>query len=164
MNSYTVFDVAKLVGKNPETVRRWIRSGKLRAAQSSRKDGNVVMEADLYRFLRSSGKYSALAARMLAANSMLAFTATVAGIVGGVVASRVTNKKDLEILTEDVRKTLNDKIAESKEIIGKRKNAIAELQAEIAAQEKQIEDCRIALEQLPQEEIIALEGGANVEG
>ena len=164
MNSYTVFDVAKMVGKNPETVRRWIRSGKLKAAQPSRKDGNVVTEADLYRFLRSSGKYSALAAGMLAANSMLAFTVAVAGIVGGVVASRATNKKDLEILTEDVRKTLNDKITESEELIEKRKNTIAELQAEIAAQEKQIEDCRIALEQLPQEEIIASEGGTNVTG
>lgn len=163
MRSYTVFDVAKLVGKNPETVRRWIRSGKLKAVQSSRKDGNVVLEDELYRFLRSTTKYSGLAAGMLAANSMLAFTVAVAGLVGGMVAHRATNKKDLEILAEDVRKTLKDKIAESEELIEKRRNTIAELQAEIEAQEKQIEDFRIALEQLPQEEFITLEGVANVE-
>ena len=163
MKSYTVFDVAKLVGKNPETVRRWIRSGKLKAVQSSRKDGNVVLEDELYRFLRSTTKYSGLAAGMLAANSMLAFTVAVAGLVGGMVAHRATNKKDLEILAEDVRKTLKDKIAESEELIEKRRNTITELQAEIEAQEKQIEDFRIALEQLPQEEFITLEGVTNVE-
>lgn len=163
MKSYTVFDVAKLVGKNPETVRRWIRSGKLKAAQSSRKDGNVVLEDELYRFLRSTTKYSGLAAGMLAANSMLAFTVAVAGLVGGMVAHRATNKKDLAILAEDVRKTLKDKIAESEELIEKRRNTITELQAEIEAQEKQIEDFRIALEQLPQEEFITLEGVTNVE-
>ena len=163
MKSYTVFDVAKLVGKNPETVRRWIRSGKLKAVQSSRKDGNVVLEDELYRFLRSTTKYSGLAAGMLASNSMLAFTVAVAGLVGGMVAHRATNKKDLAILAEDVRKTLKDKIAESEELIEKRRNTITELQAEIEAQEKQIEDFRIALEQLPQEEFITLEGGTNVE-
>ena len=163
MKSYTVFDVAKLVGKNPETVRRWIRSGKLKAVQSSRKDGNVVLEDELYRFLRSTTKYSGLAAGMLAANSMLAFTVAVAGLVGGMVAHRATNKKDLAILAEDVRKTLKDKIAESEEFIEKRRNTITELQAEIEAQEKQIEDFRIALEQLPQEEFITLEGVTNVE-
>ena len=163
MKSYTVFDVAKLVGKNPETVRRWIRSGKLKAVQSSRKDGNVVLEDELYRFLRSTTKYSGLAAGMLAANSMLAFTVAVAGLVGGMVAHRATNKKDLAILAEDVRKTLKDKIAESEELIEKRRNTITELQAEIEAQEKQIEDFRIALEQLPQEEFITLEGVTNVE-
>ena len=137
MNSYTVLDVAKLVGKNPETVRRWIRSGKLKAAQSSRKDGNVVLEDDLYRFLRSSAKYTGLAAGMLATNSMLAITTVVAGIFGSVVASKATSKKDLEILAEDVRK--------------------------IEAQEKQIEDCRIALEHLPQEVFVVSEGGANAD-
>lgn len=162
MNSYTVLDVAKLVGKNPETVRRWIRSGKLKAAQSSRKDGNVVLD-DLYRFLRSSAKYTGLATGMLATNSMLAITTVVVGILGSVVASKATSKKDLEILAEDVRKTLNDKISESEEIIEKRKSTIAELQAEIEAQEKQIEDCRIALEHLPQEVFVVSEGGANVD-
>lgn len=163
MNSYTVLDVAKLVGKNPETVRRWIRSGKLKAAQSSRKDGNVVLEDDLYCFLRSSAKYTGLAAGMLATNSMLAITTVVAGILGSVVASKATSKKDLEIIAEDVRKTLNDKISESEEIIEKRKSTIAELQAEIEVQEKQIEDCRIALEHLPQEVFVVSEGGANVD-
>ena len=79
------------------------------------------------------------------------------------VAHRATNKKDLAILAEDVRKTLKDKIAESEELIEKRRNTITELQAEIEAQEKQIEDFRIALEQLPQEEFITLEGVTNVE-
>ena len=163
MKSYSVFDIASMMGKNPETVRRWIRSGKLKAVQSSRKDGNVVLEDDLYRFLRSSAKYSGLATGMVAANSMLALTAVVAGLVGSVVANKATGQKEMEILSEDVRKTLNEKISESEAIIGKKRDAIADLQAEIEAQQKQIEDYQIALAHLPQEETVALEGGANVD-
>lgn len=61
MKTYTVKEIADLVDTNPETVRRWIRSGKLCADQLSRKEGNVVHEEDLYKFLRSTSKYSAIA-------------------------------------------------------------------------------------------------------
>jgi excisionase family DNA binding protein len=47
----TVPEAAKLVGRNPETIRRWIRAGKLR----SRKIGtqHVIEEADLEAVLDS---------------------------------------------------------------------------------------------------------------
>ena len=117
----------------------------------------------MYRFLRSSPKYTGLASAMVAANSMLAFTAVVAGLVGSVLASKAAGKKDMENLAEDVRKKLNDTIAESEDVIARRRNTIAELQAEIEAQEQQIKDCRIALEQLPKEEFVAL-GGTDDDG
>lgn len=41
----TVPEVAKRVGRNPETVRRWIRSGRLRARKVGTQ--HVVEEADL---------------------------------------------------------------------------------------------------------------------
>ena len=41
-----VYDIANALDVNPETVRRWIRSGKLKAEQNSKKEGNVItMEA-----------------------------------------------------------------------------------------------------------------------
>jgi excisionase family DNA binding protein len=41
----TVPEVAERVGKNPETVRRWIRSGRLRARKVGTQ--HVIEEADL---------------------------------------------------------------------------------------------------------------------
>lgn len=37
--TYTVYEAATLVGVNPETIRRWIRSGRLIASISSKKEG-----------------------------------------------------------------------------------------------------------------------------
>ncbi|MDP9264504.1 MAG: helix-turn-helix domain-containing protein [Chloroflexota bacterium] len=41
----TVTEVARRVGRDPETVRRWIRSGKLRARKVGMR--HVIEEADL---------------------------------------------------------------------------------------------------------------------
>jgi len=51
----TVPQAAERIGKDPETVRRWIRSGKLRAAKIGTQ--HLVDEADLD--LAAGGSYSA---------------------------------------------------------------------------------------------------------
>ena len=53
MKTYSVKEIAELLNTNPETVRRWIRSGKLGAIQDSRKEGNVVTQAMLDSFLKT---------------------------------------------------------------------------------------------------------------
>jgi excisionase family DNA binding protein len=45
----TVPEVARRVGRNPETVRRWIREGRLRAGKIGTQ--HVIEEADLEAFL-----------------------------------------------------------------------------------------------------------------
>lgn len=45
--TYTVYEAATLVGVNPETIRRWIRSGRLIASISSKKAGYIISEVDL---------------------------------------------------------------------------------------------------------------------
>lgn len=57
MDTYSVKEIAGMLNTNPETVRRWIRSGKLEAIQESRKGGNVVTKAMLDAFLKNSPKY-----------------------------------------------------------------------------------------------------------
>lgn len=47
--TYTVYEAATLVGVNPETIRRWIRSGRLIASISSKKAGYIISEVDLQR-------------------------------------------------------------------------------------------------------------------
>ena len=45
--TYTIYEAATLIGVNPETVRRWIRSGKLAATMTSKKEGYIIKETDL---------------------------------------------------------------------------------------------------------------------
>ena len=55
---YTVKQISNLLDVGPETVRRWIRRGDLKATQRSKKDGNVISENQLNEFLISRPKYS----------------------------------------------------------------------------------------------------------
>jgi excisionase family DNA binding protein len=48
----TVPEAAKRVGRNPETVRRWIRSGKLRARRIGTQ--HLIEEADLAQVLEGA--------------------------------------------------------------------------------------------------------------
>lgn len=57
MKTYTVKDIAELLDTSTETVRRWIRSGKLQAEQESRKEGNLVTKERLEEFLKNTPKY-----------------------------------------------------------------------------------------------------------
>ena len=47
---YSVHDVALLCDVTEETVRRWIRSGKLTATLNSKKEGYVIFDTDLQNF------------------------------------------------------------------------------------------------------------------
>ena len=42
MKTYNVQQISEALDVNPETVRRWIRSRKLKASQESKKEGNVI--------------------------------------------------------------------------------------------------------------------------
>jgi len=48
----TVPEAARRVGRNPETIRRWIREGKLRATKVGTQ--HVLEEADLAEMLRNA--------------------------------------------------------------------------------------------------------------
>lgn len=153
MKTYSVKDVADMLNTNPETVRRWIRAGKLKADQASRKEGNMVREDDLYKYLRTTSKYAGVAAGMVAANSFLALTTAVgAGVLGTVITALATKKSKggqvVQSLSDDVERTLKTNISESEEIIRRKQAAIAELQAEIDKEQQQIRDYETAIEHL----------------
>ena len=54
LKTYTVNEIAERLQTNPETVRRWIRLGKLKSEQTSRKNGNVVSEQAMLEFLKTN--------------------------------------------------------------------------------------------------------------
>lgn len=54
---YTVEQIATILFTNVETVRRWIRDGKLKSTFQSNKQGHRIQEKDLQDFLKNSKKY-----------------------------------------------------------------------------------------------------------
>jgi len=76
-----------MLNTNPETVRRWICSGKLEVIQESRKGGNVVTKLMLDAFLKTSPKYAGIATGLLA--SPVGLTTVTAAIVGGILAQQL---------------------------------------------------------------------------
>ena len=153
MKTYSVKDIAEMLQTNPEAVRRWIRAGKLKADQSSRKDGNIIGEDELYRYLRSTSKYAGIATGLAAANPVLALTTLVGSSVLGVLVNTIAENNtkdgcDARILSDDVIWTLKKSITESEETIERKRTAITELQAEIDKEQQQIRDYETALEHL----------------
>lgn len=62
MKIYTVNEIAYLLGLNPETIRRWVRSGKLKAIQNSRKEGNWftifhIMQSPIFNNLKYNKRF-----------------------------------------------------------------------------------------------------------
>lgn len=135
MDTYSVKEIAGMLNTNPETVRRWIRSGKLEAIQESRKGGNVVTKAMLDAFLKNSPKYAGIA------TGLLASPVATAAIVGGILAQQLIKNdeiKNAHVNTSEIRKLLLSNIQSSKENIARKKKSIRHLQEEIAEEQLRI--------------------------
>ncbi|ADL36530.1 DNA binding domain-containing protein (plasmid) [Butyrivibrio proteoclasticus B316] len=155
MKTYTVNDIAELLHTNPETVRRWIREKKLKATKSSNKEGNEIAESDFEKFLKASPKYASVAGISLIS----------AGIGGGVVSPALSaigigtvvvgeiindvlknNDNTSEIQRYDIQDFIDIfknhltsntvKIKAKKEEVEKKREEIANLQADIDKLEK----------------------------
>lgn len=151
MKTYTVRDISKMLGKNPETVRRWIRDGKLKAGQDSRKGGNYVTEAELQKFLRGTPKYAALAGGLAAAALPgVGLPIAIGGIVGGILGfiGADINSKDGQIDPADVIRAVEKNIDKFNESIERKRETIAQLEEEILADEQQIEALKVTLDQV----------------
>lgn len=58
MTEYSVEQIANLLSVDCETVRRWIRNGRLKASIGCRKGGYFIGENDLREFLDHNHKYA----------------------------------------------------------------------------------------------------------
>ena len=88
--TYNVKQIVEMLNTQPKMVRGWIRSGKLYAEKASRKDGHVVTEGDLNKFLKSSPKYAGLVGGLVGAAIMMP---VVAPVVGGIAATYLAAAK-----------------------------------------------------------------------
>lgn len=148
MNTYSVKEIADMLNTNPETVRRWIRSGKLEAIQESRKRGNVVTKSMLDAFLKTSPKYAGIAAGLFPPVGLATATAVV---VGSVLAQQVLKNneiKEAHVNATEIRKLLLANIQSSKENIARKKEGIKHLQEEIEEEQKHIDDAEKLIKEL----------------
>ena len=151
MKTYSVKQIAEMLSTNPETVRRWIRDDKLKAVQVSRKDGNIVTETELKRFIKVTPKYFS----KLTAGVRLASISPVVGIgalAGGIVASALLgyfegkNSVDVHVRPEDFKDYIQRSIAKLKGTILQKQALIRQTEAEINEISKQIEQYSYLLE------------------
>ena len=133
MKEYTVKQIAEMLNTNPETVRRWIRSGKLSAKQDSKKSGNVISSDSLQSFLQSAPKY----AGMVAAGSVAAFGAAttfplavgIGLITGNILSVFSQNRKHVTPAT--VKRHIEKQIKKSEETISQKEHIILQIQQEL---------------------------------
>lgn len=101
---YTVIDVSRLLKVNPETVRRWIRDGKLESIQYSRKDGNLIEQESLDLFLTKFPKYRNQMEEMdITKRDMV----TISNKIETIVVRLEKLNKEFEKLNEQVRRLNN---------------------------------------------------------
>jgi excisionase family DNA binding protein len=137
LKSYSVKEIAEMLKTNPETVRRWIRNGKLSAVISSKKHGSVVYESELNKFLDSAPKY----AKIVEFAPALGIPAVVLGLAGGIFASYVDSKRinDARISPDETIRYIKSEIKIRETNIKKKQKEIEALQEDIRAEEQQIE-------------------------
>ena len=155
METYSVKQIADMLNTQPETVRRWIRSGKLYAEKASRKEGNVVTEESLNKFLKKTPKYAGMVAGLAGA----AVIAPVAAIpaAGGILATYLVARKkgkngeNDSFSKADVERYLTEEIVRRNESVNQKLSTIEQLQKEIAFDQQQIAECKLVLGQLDKE-------------
>ena len=139
MKKYSVNEVAKMLNKNPETVRRWIRDGKLEANLPSKKQGHVITEQMLDTFLANSPQY----AKQL--DSLVKIPIGTIAVASTMIGSFLTKQylkndriKNAEVSIEEIRKLIDEDIAERKASINKKTKAIVSLQKEVDEEKARI--------------------------
>lgn len=148
MKSYSVKEVAEHAGVSEETVRRWIRSGRLEASQPSRKQGNSITEESLVKFASSSPANAAKLAGLIggaailvpAAGLPLGAAAIVAGAAGFFSSVYSTLRKSVEQgnTVEKLAKVIREASKEADKLrasIKKKRERIDELTSEIRAEQ-----------------------------
>ena len=162
MENYSVKDIADLLKTNPETVRRWIRSGKLKATRgASRKEGSSISTNDLLKFLQENARYAGIVASA-ASTPIGAMSAALLGAAGGIAALKSRNEQAIENSTAtqyQICAYLNDEIQRLSESIEQKETIASQLKAEIERDKAKIDEMRGAILQLSQEEKTKCIGG-----
>ena len=129
MKKYSVNEVAKMLDKNPETIRRWIRNGKLEAEFNSNKEGHLVTEKMLDDFLLSSPKYAKSITPLM--KTPIGSVAVASTMLGSLIAKQYLKNervKNAELHPSEICKLIREEIIEREANIAEKQSKIIELQ------------------------------------
>ena len=143
MDTYTVKEVAKMMNTSEETVRRWIRSGKLKANMDSRKKGSVITDAMLREFTRNTPKYAAALA-----NPIGGIVAASTLLLGTFVAKNIEKGEAIKNSSEEIKKILKENLVTVNANIKNKKKAIAQLEQEIVDEETKVKSLEYLLKNI----------------
>lgn len=153
MKFYSVQEVASMLHTNPETIRRWIRADKLAASIVSDKGGHMISEEALRAFAKTSPKYASILASTAMASPM-ALSIVLGSLLGGLMLV-VSETKSKKVTVDDVKKTIDKRIAEQEKAIAAKEKQLKRLKAEIIEDRKNLEKYKAALEELDLEVVAA---------
>ena len=137
MKSYSVKELSALLHTNPETVRRWIRAGKLRSQQTPTKGENIILESDLMTFVQSHPKYASFITGATIGTAVSSpFTAIAAAIASGALIELIKAYLD--------EKDDNRRISKA-ELLAILQGAIAEKEKEYNEHSDAVEDAKVKL-------------------
>lgn len=153
MKTYTVKEIADMLRIDPETVRRWIRSGKLQAEQSSRKEGNVVTEQMFQAFLRQAPKYAKTVTPLI--TTPVGATVAATSVLTGIITQQYLKNekiKNAQVSVNEVINLLESDIQNREESIKNKQKLIKQLQKEIRIEQQNIAETKVLLEKMKEDE------------
>lgn len=152
MKTYNVKQIAELLNTTPETVRRWIRDGKLQATQNSKKEGNVIEEEDLIRFLETVPKYAGVLVTLMSVVPGVGIPFAVAsGVAGSALATIQASWKKAKQASVDegsLATFLKGSIKASKAFISQKEFEIQQAENAIKNERKNISELEKLLSQI----------------
>ena len=134
MKSFNIYQVSQMLDMNQETVRRWIRSGSLKASLSSRKDGYEIRPKALADFLREHPKYADAVLSSLKDALRLQ-------MAKGEIGDNLVDFKQLFLDSA----SLKDDILKSEELIAQKRRIIERLELDIYREMERIEVLKFIL-------------------
>ena len=148
---YSVKEIASLLEVSQETVRRWIRSGKLKATRNSRKEGNVVSREALQEFARSSSRIPISALALFGIRSLVpgAGVASAAATVATLTMLGMADSKqkgDSLFSLQSVKEQLLQQIESHKKGLDQKEEMLDSLSNEIEEEIAAIKDLQHSVE------------------
>lgn len=146
MKTYSVKEIAEMMNTNPETVRRWIRSGKLKAVQTSRKEGNQVSPEELEDFLERNPKYTIELDKDNEAKTEVDSYYEVFVMVAAIMDFFNKKEEAASIEPERLKNFLKERITNMEDEIVRKEEQINKIQDEIAILRKKIKQYKTVTE------------------
>ena len=127
MQEYTVKQISEMLHTNPETVRRWIRTGKLKATQNSKKNGNII----------TMPKYAAMLMTLPVAASASSISFST-GILLSSLINLFTIHNNHHVTPKEVKHYIQNEITKSTDTIERKKELINRLQLELKEEQNKL--------------------------